>query len=156
MPPDKFSKEKTDFFNIPVFKNDSNESIFGYTDKARVSKECITISARGTLGVVTYKNQLFFPAGRLITLIPKEDIAIAKYLKFVVTKDMFVDGGSVIPQLTVPQISSIKITIPPIEKQREILGKIEVLESKIKECNSKISNLQDATNLIMQKYLIES
>lgn len=154
LPKEKFSKEKTKHFNIPVFKNDSNESIFGYTNQARVLKECVTISARGTLGVVSFKDFPFFPAGRLIVLIPNNNIALAKYLKFKINKNMFVNGGTVIPQLTVPQICNIEIQLPPLEKQKEMLAKIEKIEEKIVFNKKQLEDFANQRNLILEKYLV--
>ena len=154
LPQEKFSKEKTERFSIPVFKNDSNESIFGYTNQARVSKECITISARGTLGAISFKNTPFFPAGRLIVLIPNNTIALAKYLKFKINKNMFVNGGAVIPQLTVPQISNIEIQLPPLAVQKEILAKIEKIERKIDKYKLELEGFKNQRDRVMENYLL--
>ena len=51
VPKDKFSKTKTNVYPIPIFANSEKDAgLYGYTDKARVFEEAVTIAARGTIG----------------------------------------------------------------------------------------------------------
>ena len=46
-----FQKYKTGDYCIPVYSNGiENRGLYGYTDTAQVIEECLTISARGTIG----------------------------------------------------------------------------------------------------------
>ena len=50
--PTNFSEEKDEIHNIPVCANGiENDGIVGYTDKALIQQEAVTISARGNVGL---------------------------------------------------------------------------------------------------------
>lgn len=74
---------------------------------------------------------------------------------------MFVNGGTVIPQLTVPQICNIEIQLPPLAKQKEILVKIEKIEEKIAFNKKQLEDFANQKSLnidleiaILEKYLV--
>jgi type I restriction enzyme M protein len=139
LPKNDYSKIKTDKYQIPIYANSSeNKGIYGYTNKSRVDKACVTISARGTIGYTVVREESFFPIVRLLVLIPKEDKAIPKYLETVFNKMNFGLFGASIPQLTVPQISDFKIPLPPLEIQKKIVTEIEALEAKEKKAKEEI------------------
>ena len=152
LPKNDYSKIKTDKYQIPIYANSSeNEGIYGYTNKSRVNKPCITISARGTIGYTVVRKEPFFPIVRLLVLIPKEDKAIPKYLETIFNKIDFGLFGAAIPQLTVPQISDFKIPIPPLNIQKKIVSEIEVLEAKEKKIKEEIDKGNETiTNLFNQ------
>ena len=152
LPKNDYSKIKTDKYQIPIYANSSeNEGIYGYTNKSRVNKPCITISARGTIGYTVVRKEPFFPIVRLLVLIPKEDKAIPKYLETIFNKIDFGLFGAAIPQLTVPQISDFKIPTPPLNIQKKIVSEIEVLEAKEKKIKEEINKGNETiTNLFNQ------
>ena len=139
LPKNDYSKIKTDKYQIPIYANSSeNKGIYGYTNKSRVDKACVTISARGTIGYTIVRDEPFFPIVRLLVLIPKEDKAIPKYLETVFNKMNFGLFGASIPQLTVPQISDFKIPLPPLDIQKMIVSEIKVLEAKENKAKEEI------------------
>ncbi len=139
LPKNDYSKIKTDKYQIPIYANSSeNKGIYGYTNKSRVDKACVTISARGTIGYTIVRDEPFFPIVRLLVLIPKEDKAIPKYLETVFNKMNFGLFGASIPQLTVPQISDFKIPLPPLDIQKMIVSEIKVLEAKEQKAKEEI------------------
>src|SRR3989344_8510106 len=86
VPKNSSSKFKTDVFKIPIFSNgEKNKGLYGYTDIARVTKPSITISARGTIGYSEIREEDFYPAIRLIVVIPKTDIIDLSFLKYVIS-----------------------------------------------------------------------
>ena len=131
--PKLFSKDKTDYFNIPVISNgEKNNGIFGYTDKATVNNKAITVSSRGTIGYTVIRNEPFVPIVRLITILPFNNLIDIEYLKIVI--NYFVNGGkgSAVQQLTVPMISPTLLPIPPLEEQKRIVNIVSKLFSIIK------------------------
>jgi len=67
---------------------------------------------------------------------------------------MFVNGVTVVHQLTVPQISNIEIQLPPIEKQKEILAKIEKLEDKLEKCKLDLKRFKNQKDKVIENYLL--
>ena len=64
----RFSKTETKEYKIPIYSNSSrNEGLYGFTDIVKVSKPCLTISARGTIGYIKARYQPFYPIIRLLT-----------------------------------------------------------------------------------------
>lgn len=121
VPKDRFSREKTEQFYVPVYSNGVDENaLYGYTDKAKIFEPCITVAARGTIGYCALRTEPFFPVVRLICLCPKKEI-IPKYLKYYIETIHFQVPTSGIPQLTVPMIGKYKIPIPPIDVQERIV-----------------------------------
>ena len=154
VPKDNFSQIKTDKFNIPIFANGvKDKGLYGYTDIAKIQKPSITISARGTLGYTEVRNEMFYPIVRLIVLTPNVDLANIFYLKHVISRIDFTDSGSVIPQLTVPNVRSIQIPVPPLNIQQQLVAEVEQLEAKITEAQTVLDNATDRKNTILTTHL---
>ena len=64
--PENYSKTQTDEFSVPIFANGAeNDGLYGFTNKARVNKSAITVSARGTIGFCCIRHMPFVPIVRL-------------------------------------------------------------------------------------------
>jgi type I restriction enzyme S subunit len=123
--PEKYKKGQvlpTNEYPYPIYSNgcDGN-GLYGFTDKYKIGSDAVTISARGTIGYHTVREPKFTPIVRLITLIPNKEIVVTKFLNYVL--DITPIGGTSggIPQLTVPNVKKIKIPIPPLPIQQEIV-----------------------------------
>lgn len=148
------SAEETDTCKIPIYSNGTDkDGLYGYTDEAKVYHKCITISARGTLGFTVVRNTPFVPIVRLIVAIPDENIVYAEYLRIALIKHGFANTGGATPQLTVPNIKSYKLTIPPKSIQQEIINKITELENIITKSQSIIESCPAQKQAILDKYL---
>ena len=136
--PKTFSEVSTNVCNIPVFGNGrDNEGLVGYTDKALINDEAITISARGSsCGATFYHATPYTPIVRLLSLIPEKDKVDAKYLYYQVKNRGFKSTGSGQPQITIPQIADCKVEIEEnIPKQEKIADILFSLDSKIANNN---------------------
>lgn len=72
--PSIFSEIKTSECSVPIFSNGmDNDGLYGYTDKAKIHAESVTISARGTVGYVCLRQEPFVPIVRLIYITPKTE-----------------------------------------------------------------------------------
>ena len=95
------------------------------------------------------RTEPFYPIVRLICLIPKDEILI-KYLKYALKSISFSNSGSVIPQLTIPNISNVKVPIPnSIEEQNKIVSQLEIHEQKIEQAKDKIIKAKEKQKEIM-------
>ena len=62
---DAYSKD----YPFPIFSNGiKDDGLYGYCKKATIPGDSITISARGTVGYVAYREEPFLPIVRLISL----------------------------------------------------------------------------------------
>lgn len=123
--PPKYSKGQTsatEEFPYPIYSNGIDEkSVYGFTDNYRINSEAVTISARGTIGWHTIRPPKFTPIVRLIVLIPKTNLISCKFLNYILDITEILHSGGSIPQLTVPNVKKIKIPVPPLPVQEEIV-----------------------------------
>lgn len=136
VPKERFSKEKTEKFNIPIYSNGiEDKSLYGFTDLSKINDPCVTISARGTIGWAALRQEPFYPIVRLICVIPKERI-LAKFLKYVIDTIEFKVPVTGIPQLTVPMVSKYKIPVPPLVVQQRIVDILDRFDSLCNDISS--------------------
>ena len=141
VPKDNYSLEQDEIYSIPIYTNgEQNNGLYGYTTKARVSEPSITVSARGTIGFTAIRTMPFYPAIRLITLTPNEKIDI-RYLYYVTQNYKFDNGGTSIPQLTVPMLKNYSFPLPPLETQRQIAANLDKVIHTIDLCNAILEKL---------------
>ncbi len=144
--PKKISQIETNDCNIPIYSNGvTNDGLYGYTDLAKISEPSITVSARGTIGFSVLRKKPYVPIIRLISITPNSSFMI-KFLHERVKLLEFENSGSVQKQLTVPQVSRLKIIVPSdeqLKKYHQITNPfIEIIENNKKE-NQKLSELRD-------------
>lgn len=152
VPKDRFSKNENQEYNIPIYSNGiENDGLYGYTDKPRVVEQCITISARGTIGFTKQRLTPFYPIVRLLVLIPNKNLVLVKFLELISNEIEFEQYAVGTPQLTVPQVSQYKIPLPPLDIQQKIVSEIEVLEAKEKKAKEEVEKLKNETDEIFNK-----
>ena len=113
-PKDALSAVQTEEFNVPILSNGiGDKSLYGWTNKAKIEKPSLTISARGTIGWTSYRDMPFFPIVRLLVLTPKTKVNLkyAYYFMKTIENDYKVPEAG-IPQLTKPMLKDIKIPLP--------------------------------------------
>ena len=139
--PKVFSEHPTDTLKTPVYANGvSLDGLVGYTDKAVVNKESITISARGTIGFCCVRKTPFVPIVRLITVIPNENIK-TEFLYYALSNATIENNGVAIPQLTIPMIKGISIPVPPREEQERIVAELDCLSGVIEKKKQQLKEL---------------
>lgn len=151
--PDEVSNEKTEEFSYPIFSNGlKDKGLYGYSNAYRVDEECITISARGTIGYTEVRTPKFTPIVRLIVIVPTE-YTLSKYLKFYFENLIVEKSGTSIPQLTVPMIKPIPIKLPPLNEQKRIITKIEKLFSNLDNSDKYLLHLEKQLKRYRQSVL---
>ena len=145
--PQNVSPRKTDLYEYPIYSNGlSNEGLYGFTDKPKISEESVTVSARGTIGFVCLRHIPYVPIVRLVTLIPETEIISAKYL-YLWLKQLHITGtGTTQQQLTVPNFQKTEILVPSQEIVTLFTATVEPIFEKIwanQNENEKLSSLRD-------------
>lgn len=133
------SENKTDECQVPIFSNGiSNKGLYGYTNKAVVEKESVTISARGTVGFVFLHRTPFVPIVRLISVTPKDDVMDVLYLYLNLSNQNFRATGAAQQQITVPLLKDKTILCPSVEVRKDfndnmlpIFNQIDTLEKRM-------------------------
>ncbi|WP_121021109.1 restriction endonuclease subunit S [Helicobacter vulpis] len=151
--PKVFSQVKTPQCQVPVYANAVEaKGLYGYTDKATITQNALTISARGTIGYVVARYEPFYPIVRLIVLIPNEQ-ANLKFLEVLLNNTKIERSGVNIPQLTLPEFSNLKIPLPPLEAQEQIISVLTQIEQEIARLDAEIATLQGQEQEILQEFL---
>lgn len=145
--PQDVSPIKSNLCQYPVYSNGlRDEGLYGFTDKPKIFKESVTVSARGTIGFVCLRHIPYVPIVRLITLIPKTEIISAKYL-YLWLKQLRITGtGTTQQQLTVPDFRKTEILVPTQEIVTLFTATVEPIFEKIwanQIENEKLSSLRD-------------
>lgn len=145
--PQNVSPIKSNLCQYPIYSNGlSEEGLYGFTDKPKIFKESVTVSARGTIGFVCLRHIPYVPIVRLVTLIPKTEIISAKYL-YLWLKQFHITGtGTTQQQLTVPDFRKTEILVPSQEIVTLFTATVEPIFEKIwanQNENEKLSSLRD-------------
>ena len=153
VPKQKFSKEKTNIFNIPIISNGvGDNSIYGYTDFPKITKKAVTVAARGTIGYSEYRDYPYYPIIRLLSVVSKDSTILdTKFLSFILSLQKYDVADAGIPQLTVPMISSITISFPSLPEQQKIASCLSSLDDLIAAQQEKVEALREHKKGLMQK-----
>ena len=149
-------KAKSNTYKYPVFANAIDEDgLYGYCNDYVVNVPSVTIAARGAgTGYVAYRDTPYTPIVRLISLIPKENVnPLFLYYRLKIAN--LRGDGSAIPQLTVPMVKKLKVTLPDYETQKTIANILRSLDVKI-QLNKQINdNLEQQAQAIYKSWFID-
>lgn len=144
--PMNISETQSYIHQIPIYSNGiMNEGLYGFTNEAKILKPSITVSARGTIGYCVLRLQPFVPIIRLISISPKNTFELV-YLFQNINRLQFENSGSVQQQLTVPQISKLKVLFSSdqlIEQFNNLTYSSIIKIENNKQQNQKLAELRD-------------
>ena len=144
-PKGAMSKVVTEEYTVPILSNGTGDkSLYGWTNRAKVEKPSLTVSARGTIGWTSYRDEPFFPVVRLIVLTPKAGVNLRYAYYFMKTiENNYKVPEAGIPQLTKPMIEGTPFPIPyPRDPEKSlaeqarnvaILDKFDTLTTSLSE-----------------------
>lgn len=145
--PKSVSEFKSEEYKVPIYSNGiEKEGLYGYTDKAKIFEESVTISARGTIGFICLRQEPYVPIVRLLSVIPSTTDVSAKYLYFMLKRINIIGTGTTQQQLTVPAFNKIKLYIPKREVMVKFTKSIHSIFEKItnnKKQNEELEKLRD-------------
>ena len=137
---------------FPVYANGYEvEGLQGYSEKCRVSKQAITVSARGTIGYCFIRKANFAPVVRLITIVPNSEVSV-EYLKYAVDTMQIKSSGTNQAQLTVPDFKKEQIIVPPMNKQAAFSTFVQQVDKSKVVVQKALDEAQTLFDSLMQKY----
>ena len=140
--PAVYSDYPTDICNVPIFSNGiDKEGLYGFTDKAKVFEESVTVSARGTVGYVFLREKPYVPIVRLISVVPNPMLITAKYLLFALSAIDLHSTGTSQQQITVPNFKKRLILVPNEQSLDAFMQRITPLFNSIKDNKAEIESL---------------
>ena len=133
------------------------------SDERNLQKGDILINSTGvgTAGRVTlFDLDGEFVVDSHITIVRlNQDMVVPKYVLYALanigfkTIEAMATGQSGQIELGLPTVNAIKIPLPPIEKQREIVAEIEKIESEMQTLENEIADAETQKMDILEKYL---
>lgn len=150
--PDDMVESADAAHGIPVVGNGTGtNAICGYTGtSAVVSKLAVTVAARGSIGYAAFRDYAYTPIIRLLSAIPKDENQLdAKFLYYALEDRQYniMPGG--IPQFTIPEFARIRIPLPPLQIQREIVAILDKFDTY---CNSITAGLAGELEMRRKQY----
>ena len=150
--PKKISKMKSNENLVPVYSNGTNkDGLYGYTNKAKIFKKAVTISARGTIGYTVLRTEPFVPIVRLISLQSKGAIS-AEFLYLLISNLSIQGYGSTQQQITVPYMKKIVVNIPSLNLINEFQKEISPLFNQIDRNKRENEQLTNIRNVLLDKF----
>ncbi len=119
------SNVKSNKYPYPIYSNSlENNGLYGYSSYFTNQENCITVTARGTIGKAYYRGHKFTAIGRLLVLKPKIDVNCFYISEYINNNINFVLEVTGVPQLTVPKISEYDILLPKIKLEQDHIAEV--------------------------------
>jgi type I restriction enzyme S subunit len=149
---EQFSPSKTESCCYPVYSNAvENEGIYGYYAVPKYPANCVTITARGTLGVAFLRRSEFMGIGRLLVLNFNQGID-SRFMK-----DCWNHLAKIpqevtsIPQLTAVTARGTVFPIPSPKEQQRIADCLTSIDDLIAAQSAKLESLKTHKKGLMQQ-----
>ena len=147
------SNIKNERFKYPIYANaEKNNGFYGFSDIYKIDYDCLTVTGRGDLGIAIARFEKFYPIVRLLILSPIKKVDLIYYENLINSLTLIQESTGV-PQLTAPQISPIKIPLPPLQEQQKIAAILSTWDIAIDNCKGIIEELKIRNKGLTQKLL---
>jgi len=150
-----FSIVKDSKHPYPVYSNAlQNEGLYGYTAIPRYRGNSITITGRGSVGTPMYRAGDFDAIIRLLVLTPKDKSVCVKFVSEYMRHCIaFPQESTGVPQLTVPQIRDIELSLPLLAEQKLITAVLSDMDAYIVSLEKLIAKKRAIKQGAMQELL---
>ena len=152
--PKDFANTLTNECTIPVFANGiTDKGLMGFTNKPTITKPSVTISARGTVGVVFLRREPFMPIVRLISVTPNEEKMDVFYLYLYLANQSFRSTGAAQQQITVPLLKNKTIMCPDEGVRKTFEMYTKTIFDKIQGLEKQTMKLIEARDRLLPKLM---
>lgn len=150
-----FSNRTDEKYPYPIYSNSlSNYGLYGYSSHFTSDGNCITVTARGTIGYACFRDHRFAAIGRLLILRPKLDVDCFYISEFINNKIKFAFEVTGVPQLTAPQISKYDVWISDKKsEQTAIAAVLSDMDSEIEQLETQLVKYRQLKTGMMQELL---
>jgi type I restriction enzyme S subunit len=150
----EFSSVNDEKYCYPIYSNAlTNAGLYGYCSSYDHHGNCITVTARGTVGFANSRDHKFSAIGRLLILKPIEKLNCVFIAEYINLKVEFANESTGIPQLTAPQISKYEVVIPDYTEQTRIATILSDMDAEISALETKLAKYKQIKQGMMQELL---
>ena len=150
----EYSEIQTNTYPYPIYANSViNGGLYGYSSFEEYKGDCITITARGTLGFACYRHTSFVAIGRLLVLSPRLKLDAFFFAEAINHQIQFANESTSVPQLTAPQTAQYRLSIPKLEEQKAIAQVLSDMDSEITALEKRRAKTQAIKQGMMQELL---
>ena len=150
----EYSEVNSNNHPYPIYANSVYDSgIYGYSSFKDYEDGCVTVTARGTLGVAFYRSIPFVAIGRLLVLKPKTELDSFFLSEVINHLVKFANESTSIPQLTAPQIAKYELSIPSVEEQTAIAQILSDMDTEITTLEQRRDKTRNLKQGMMQELL---
>ena len=130
--------------------------ITGYTDEYLFDGQFLLTARNGTIGNTFLTNGKIFPSDHMFVLNIKNECNI-KYIHYLLTSYNLenITHGATIPGITKTDLEKIVLNIPVLEKQKELVTKLEQNDNIIAQLRKEIESNKELAKEIMNNILKE-
>jgi type I restriction enzyme S subunit len=152
---DLSSDTKSEKFPYPIYSNSvTNKGLYGFCNYFSSKSDCITVTARGTIGYANFRNHKFTAIGRLLVLKPKNSVYCFYFSEYINNKIEFVLEVTGVPQLTAPQISQYEVNYPKLKSEQTRIAQIlSDMDAEIEALETKLAKYKMLKQGMMQNLL---
>ncbi|MEM8603121.1 MAG: restriction endonuclease subunit S, partial [Cyanobacteria bacterium P01_H01_bin.121] len=148
----EYSEIQDDMYPYPIYANSvANGGLYGFSSVKKYEGQCITVTARGTLGVACFRADPFVAIGRLLVLVPNRELNGLMISRVINYRIEFANESTGVPQLTAPQIAKYLLATPPVTEQRAIAQVLSDMDAEI----AALEGRRDKTKAIKQGMMQE-
>ena len=150
----RFSEFADARHSYPIYSNSLDQKgLYGYSSYSAHPSESLTVTARGTLGVATYRDHPYTAIGRVLVLQPRQESAGVFFENFINSRVKFAIESTGVPQLTAPQIGTYTVAVPELAEQRAIAEALSDVDALLAGLDRLIAKKRDLKQAAMQQLL---
>ncbi|HDZ5137936.1 TPA: restriction endonuclease subunit S, partial [Campylobacter jejuni] len=129
--------------------------VIGFYNKYNHKDSEVAMTCRGaTCGTINYTEPLSWITGNAMIITPLEsNLILKKFLVYILPLSNIknIITGSAQPQITRSNLATLKIPLPPLEIQKQIVAECEKVEEQYNTIRMSIQEYQNLIKAILQK-----
>jgi type I restriction enzyme S subunit len=151
--PEEMAEEPTESFPYAVY---GANGVIGHSSKRMYSERTSLVSCRGAnCGVVHFTSQNVWISNNSIACIPISEVdPTFYYYVFLNTDFSDVITGSAQPQITITNLSSKQLIIPPLPEQKRIAGILSAYDELIENSQRRIKVLETMARNLYREWFV--
>lgn len=131
--------------------------VMRYVDGTLCEETSILIPRKGSLNNIMFQESPFWTVDTMFWSIINEELANSKFLFYQLTLIDFsnLNVGSAVPSLTVPIINEIKVSLPPLQEQKQIAHILSTLDAKIDLLRRQNETLENMAQALFKRWFVD-